>query len=472
MIKGCPGCEAGSQQRSIEVNGFRNGSVSASSKGERVTESNQTETRTDDGGNAYWSRPRRLPGDRVIGGVAAGLSAWLGIPVVAMRLLFVIAALLNGIGVLAYAALWLALPADGDDTSPPSHLRVIGAAILGSIAALLVLDRFDLPRSGVLLPILLVGTGIALWRQSPVRRPRPRSQSLSPSPSPSPPDEPIHRTSASPVAASDNPPTPVRRVRIARAHVHRDCEPRSLLARIALAAAFAALAIALLADRGDAFDLTLSRGASLLLVVLGAALIIGARYGRARWLVVLAVPLAITLPVASNFDKFDVDPFEHLGNRNYFVDDIAAPLAPTYRNGIGSVNVNLAGIAPDGKSRRTEVRTAIGPIEVFVPAGVRVVVHARAGWGNITIVEYQRDASSGSIMRPTRLGDEHGRDIETTTTMAGEPGAGSLDLELASGLGSIRVVRSPSRSNTTTQLPITTTTTTTTTLANTTIETR
>jgi phage shock protein PspC (stress-responsive transcriptional regulator) len=414
----------------------------------------------DPGGNAYWPRPRRLQGDRVIGGVAAGLSAWLGVPVVAMRLLFVIAALLNGIGVLAYAALWLALPVDGDDTSQPSHLRVIIAAMLGATAALLLLDRFDLPRSGVLLPVLLVGTGVALWRQNPVRRPRSLAHR----------DDSSHRTSSPTTVAGDNPTTPVRRVRLPNADAR---EPQSPLARIAFAIAFAALAVALLADRGDAFDLTPSRGASLLLVVLGAALIVGARYGRARWLVIVAVPLAISLPVTSTFDDLDVDPFEHVGERTYFVDEIASTLAPSYSNGVGPLTVNLAGIEADGKTRRTEVRSAIGPIDVFVPRDVQVVVHARVGWGKITVVDYDHDPSNRSSMRSIRLAEENGRDIENTTIMAGEPGGGSLDIEVASGLGPVRVVRAPWPANTVVRPPITTTTTpTTTSLANTTIETR
>src|SRR5688500_8046437 len=185
----------------------------ATSKGERVTESNQAETTHEPGGNAYWPRPRRLHGDRVIGGVAAGLSAWLGVPVVAMRLLFVIAALLNGIGALAYAALWLALPVDGDDTTQPSHLRVIIAAVVGATAVLLLLEPFDLPTSGVLLPILLVGTGVALWRPNPHRHPRPPAQ-------PEAPDDPP----VVPSTARENGPERARRVDLSRARATRSRE--------------------------------------------------------------------------------------------------------------------------------------------------------------------------------------------------------------------------------------------------------
>jgi hypothetical protein len=84
-------------------------------------------------------------------------------------------------------------------------------------------------------------------------------------------------------------------------------------------------------------------------------------------------------------------------------------------------------------------------------------------------------------MRPIQLANEHGRDIESTTIMAGEPGAGSLEIEVASGLGPVRVVRTPSPSDTATRPAVTTTIPTvpttlapspTTTLANATIETR
>ena len=124
--------------------------------------------------------------------------------------------------------------------------------------------------------------------------------------------------------------------------------------------------------------------------MLGAALIVGARYGHARWLALLAVPIALSLPVMSTFDELDVDPFTHVGNHTYLVDEIASTLAPSYRNGVGGITLNLTGIEADAKARRTEVRTAIGPVEVFVPHEMQVVVHARVGWGEITVDDFRR----------------------------------------------------------------------------------
>lgn len=60
--------------------------------------------------------------DRVIGGVAAGLAAYIGIDPLLVRLVFVILALANGLGALLYLALWLLLPALGSTATSPREV--------------------------------------------------------------------------------------------------------------------------------------------------------------------------------------------------------------------------------------------------------------------------------------------------------------------------------------------------------------
>ena len=399
-----------------------------------MTDTNPADRGPDPHGDAYWTRPRRLDDDRIIGGVAAGLSAWLGVPVVAVRLAFVIAALLNGIGVLVYVALWFAMPVDGNDE--PSRVRIVVAAVFAGSAALLILERFDLPRSGILLPLLLVGIGVALWQRNPPRRPR------SPMPTQRSTTEPASLTDAEPTATRTTSTRTRREWRGRRvARVSRERRPFSPLARIGVALAFAALAIALLADRGDVFDLTMSRGASLLLVVLGAVLFVGARYGHARSLTVLALPVALFLPVASTFDDLDVDPFRHMGSRTYYADDVSSSLAPTYRNGLGNVTLDLRDLDRNQRAYRTTVRTAVGSIDVYVPNGPQVVLRARVGAGTIRVDDFPVDPATGAPARRIRAVDADGRDLDRTTILPGDPGAGSIEIDAASGLGSIRVVR-------------------------------
>lgn len=56
-------------------------------------------------------RAERDTGASLIGGVAAGLARHLGVPVLGVRAFFVIAAVLGGLGIVLYAALWVFLPA-------------------------------------------------------------------------------------------------------------------------------------------------------------------------------------------------------------------------------------------------------------------------------------------------------------------------------------------------------------------------
>ncbi len=54
-------------------------------------------------------RPRR---ERLIAGVAAGLARWLNIDITLVRLLFILLALVEGIGIVVYLILWLLMPSE------------------------------------------------------------------------------------------------------------------------------------------------------------------------------------------------------------------------------------------------------------------------------------------------------------------------------------------------------------------------
>ena len=58
--------------------------------------------------------------DRWIGGVCGGMSVSTGIPSWAWRILFVLTALLHGLGLLMYILLWIFVPLAKPDSSQPS----------------------------------------------------------------------------------------------------------------------------------------------------------------------------------------------------------------------------------------------------------------------------------------------------------------------------------------------------------------
>jgi phage shock protein PspC (stress-responsive transcriptional regulator) len=106
----------------------------------------------------------------VVGGVASGLAAHLGLQRKSsrwlLRLAFVVLAFAQGFGVVLYAAFWIIVPPDPDQAEPRRRLwlRVMvavfaAAAIIGVVANTVTGHYF--------VPIVLALLGAALiWRQS------------------------------------------------------------------------------------------------------------------------------------------------------------------------------------------------------------------------------------------------------------------------------------------------------------------
>ncbi len=119
----------------------------------------------------------RSVSDRWIGGVCGGLSEHFGAPAWVFRMAFVVATLAGGVGIVAYALMWVFLPLNPDRVAAPG--RVAGATtgwdltgVLGILALglglLLGLAALGLPiRVSLWGPVLIVGAGVTLlWRQS------------------------------------------------------------------------------------------------------------------------------------------------------------------------------------------------------------------------------------------------------------------------------------------------------------------
>lgn len=75
-----------------------------------------------------WERSRT---GRWIAGVARGLANRFAIPVAAVRLVFVFSILVGGWGVLAYLALWIAMPLEAPPRALPPHDEASPAAQAG-----------------------------------------------------------------------------------------------------------------------------------------------------------------------------------------------------------------------------------------------------------------------------------------------------------------------------------------------------
>jgi phage shock protein C len=69
-------------------------------------------------------RITRSHSDRLLGGVAGGLAAYFGVDPLIVRIAFIALTLLNGLGTLAYLALWLIVPNDDSATDARGNLQV------------------------------------------------------------------------------------------------------------------------------------------------------------------------------------------------------------------------------------------------------------------------------------------------------------------------------------------------------------
>ena len=117
-------------------------------------------------------RLARASDGRALGGVAAGLAEYTGLPVAALRVAFVVLSAASGLGLAMYAVFWVFLP-QADGTRFRQDRKAQGqlfGLLLVTVAALAVLVPLGLlPGGKTLAPLLAAVAGIALvWQQADV----------------------------------------------------------------------------------------------------------------------------------------------------------------------------------------------------------------------------------------------------------------------------------------------------------------
>ncbi|WP_213452910.1 ATP-binding protein [Rhizomonospora bruguierae] len=113
---------------------------------------------------------------RLVAGVAAGIARHVGVPVLGVRIAFVVLLGFNGVGLLLYAAFWAVLPVQPDPTRAPRPRDLAQLLPFVAIAAGVILLQALFGLGGVtatagwLFAVIGVGAGI-IWHQAdPARR--------------------------------------------------------------------------------------------------------------------------------------------------------------------------------------------------------------------------------------------------------------------------------------------------------------
>jgi phage shock protein PspC (stress-responsive transcriptional regulator) len=357
-------------------------------------------------------RIRRSTTDRKVAGVAGGLGRHLDVDPLLLRVAFVVLTFFGGAGLIVYAAGWLLVPEDDGSEAVvrlEDRTRGVVLAVVGVIAGVSVVAELAGNSWGPFwfpwqLVVVAVVAAVLLSRRDGGY------------PAPAGPG-------GGPVGAAGGPvPTggPTWVPPTAPAPVVRDPRRRGPLLL------WTTLALVVLAEgilmSVDLSGVAVADGAyaALALGIIGAALVLGAFFGRGGGLVLVGLLAVPVLLISTLEDRIDADPQRE-------TPDSAASVDPEYRLGLGELVLDLTEVEDleelDG--RVLDITVQVGRIEVVVPEeGLTVQATGRIGGpGEVSL-----------------FGERRGG-IETLVREAhdGGPGSPVLVLQTETNLGEIVV---------------------------------
>lgn len=322
----------------------------------------------------------RLRGNRIFGGVCAGLGRYFNTDPVFFRIAAVVLAFIGGAGVLLYLAALLLIPnedAAGAEAvaAGPNEGRNRGLVIVGVVALLLVGWPFLLGAGfivgGILVPLaVLVVAGVLVWW-------------LVSGEGPSGDAGDIARRAALGIGIL------------------------LLCGAVAVGGAWAAAA------GGETV-------VAILVIGTGLAIAAGAFLRPVRWLVLPALALALSAGVVSA-SGIDLD--GGVGERTYRPDS-TDELRDRYELGLGELTVDLRDADLPPGDTPLGVKLGVGSAQVIVPEGVCVATTADVGVGN---VRFFRDENNGGV------------DVDFDERPDAPTGASRVVVDAELGVGELRV---------------------------------
>lgn len=282
--------------------------------------------------------PRRLTratGDRMVGGVAAGVARHFDLDPALVRIAFVILAFFGGAGLALYAAAAVLLPVDDGTPAYLSSTSSTGKVVAGVLVLVLIVsvpfgEPWFLIWPGLVGLTLLAAAGVLVWR----------------------------------AVGGGNP----------------------ALARAALVILGVGAAAVLGVGAGLAAAFGGGVVVAAVVIAAGVALIAGAFLGGARWLIVPALLLALPVSVVA---AADLELEGGVGEREYRPSSVLE-LRDEYRVGVGRLHVDMREVAFSGRTE-LRARAGLGQIELTVPEDVCVQTVAEVGAGQIDLLDRSGD---------------------------------------------------------------------------------
>lgn len=158
--------------------------------------------------------------------------------------------------------------------------------------------------------------------------------------------------------------------------------PRSKLFLITVAAVFVVLGIALIFDVTGPSALELGSMSALPLLVIGTGLIVGAWWGRSRFLILIGLAL---IPIVAATSIVDLPLTGRVGGF-YEMPRSPGQLQEDYRVLIGSGTLDLSRLRLEGEDVTLPIELGLGEIDVLVPETFAVMATARLRGGNVYVL--------------------------------------------------------------------------------------
>ena len=379
--------------------------------------------------------------DKVIGGVAAGIARHFGWDPLLVRLGFIVLCFVGGAGFLAYVAGWIMLPRDTDANATryqqPTDLQDrglpfwIGVGFL-ALATLALFGGDGIIDAGFVVAIALVAVGVAIWKSGDRAEASSRPRPSRPATDFADTEESVDDATTMSLPAGPAAPAPPTPATVVAADDGRPAEPKSYLGRVMFGLSLLAASIAVALERSDTLDLTAAQLLGVPLVVMAIGLLIGAWWGRARWLVVPALLLCLALPVAAFGEDINFTLGDGIGERWVVVEDVA-DFAPE-RLSIGSLTIDLTDIVFDSPDQVVWLEASVGIGELVI----RLPDDPSFGW---------------TILATARNGEIRGADGDTVQgrrvvqEFSHEPSdaVGRIHLEAEVGAGVIELLQNTTR---------------------------
>lgn len=373
-------------------------------------------------------------------GVASGLGRRFDISPTWFRVGFILLALFGGIGFVLYAIGWLLIPDEGSnepivaewfDGFDTSNTGMVVGAVLVGVAVIILASSFHLISGKFVVAGILLVIGVLLYRGDLDRRSDPPSDQDGESPSIDDRDDSFERESAdeelvvegddtADIAVESNvesssPPVPVR-----------PPKPRSILGRLTVAATLIAVGGLATLDAAGVLFPDPVHYVAITIAVIGAGLLVGTLFGRARWLIVVGLLLTPVLFLASVGPTWSIN--GEAGERYIRVESIQdlERVGYEYELGAGVLEIDLRSFEPPvGTEGHYPIpigaKIGAGEIRIWLPEPASAVVHGSVGIGSVDILGHQ---SAGLGVSRTEQTSSSGGDV--MFTIEANAGVGSI----------------------------------------------